>query len=97
MSIYTGSRYKDTKVYNSSKSAIIFGAREKYVFDPKKCQAITVTNGMTLDNLAYDLYGDPQFDWILREVNRTKDFTYGLTPGDIILAPTYSEVLRIYG
>lgn len=98
MSIYTGSRYKETKVYTRESAGVItFNFRKKYVFDPKNCRPVAITEGMTLDVLAYELYGDPQFDWIIRDVNRTKDFSFGLVPGDIILCPTYAEVAKVYG
>lgn len=95
MSIYVNSRFDNAIVYLDGDSGIqyldpIYTA--KYEAE-KDDLIIIVQEGQRLDNIANELYGDPQLEWILMDANPELSTPFDIRPGMRLNAPDPERVI----
>lgn len=93
--IYRGSRYTKTYLYNRGEVSI-FKIRQLNKFNSRDSKVHILTEGETLDGLAYIYYGDSQLWWGILEANPRYSSPLDLKPGDELLIPSFSEVVSKY-
>lgn len=98
MSVFSGSRYTPTPVYRpNNNSARIMVLREKATFNLDTATYYTVIEGDTIDGIAYRKYGDAQLYWAIMDANPTYMSEMEIKPGDVLVIPSYSEVVSYLG
>lgn len=94
--IMKSSAYVRTSVYSRNGQAYIFGIREKFKFDKDAGTYYTVTQGDTLDGIAFRYYGNARFTWALLDANSMQS-ELDMNVGDVLFIPNFEEVARISG
>ncbi len=98
MSVYKGSRYTRTGLYQSDSSgALILAIRQKTPFNMDSCTYYTVVEGDTIDGIAHRQYGNAQLYWAIMDANPSYLSELEIQPGDVIAIPAYDEVVKFIG
>ncbi len=93
MSIYSGSRYSTSIVYNNSEQETLIEPRKKIKFNMESATQYTVKQGDTIDGIAYQIYGNAQLWWAIMDSNKyTNELEISI--GDVLNIPPYEEVVR---
>lgn len=95
MAVYSGSRYIKTSAYVRDGKSLIFGIRKRATFSDEKSTLYTVVNGDTIDGIAYKQYGNAKLNWAILDANPSYLSELDMKPGDIIVIPSYEEVVKV--
>lgn len=96
MAVFSNSRFVKSVLYkDESNPEIIFidPIREPMFLPSKDDLIIQFVEGMRLDILAYELYGDGQLEWVFLDANPEYDSPLDFKPGVYIRAPLPERVL----
>ena len=93
--IYENSRYINTPCKKDSAKST-FKIRDMSNVSTVGSTSYTFKAGDSLPALAYQYYGDYSMWWVLVQVNNKKLPT-DFIEGDIIIVPSYKEVMKVYG
>ena len=96
MAVYEGSRYTNTDVYIRDGIETL-DIRRRKEFSLEGATSHRYIEGDTIDNLAFNIYGDSHLKWVILEANKQYNSELDIKYGDIILIPSYSEVVNMYG
>lgn len=94
--IMKSSGYIHTPVYSRNGDAFIFGIRDKFKFDKESGTYYTVSQGDTLDGIAFRYYGNARFTWVILDANSLQS-ELDINVGDVLFIPNFEEVAKISG
>lgn len=97
MAVFRDSRYTRTRAYLRQGDTLILTIRERASFNIDKATYYTVTQGDTLDGIAYLHYGNAQFGWAIMDANPKYQSEIEMKPGDVIILPSIDEVVKLNG
>lgn len=97
MAVFQDSRYTKTSAYIRQGSNLILSIRERNNFNLNTATYYTVTQGDTLDGIAHAHYGNAQLGWAIMDANPKYQSEIELNPGDVIVIPSFDEVVRVSG
>ena len=92
MAVFQDSRYVKTSAYMRD-STLILGIRSRNHFDSSKASYYTVVQRDTIDGIAYNQYGNAQLWWAIMDANPKYQSEIEIKPGDVIMIPSYDEVV----
>lgn len=96
MGVYANSRYLHTAMLTRrGHDRPTFEIRERFSFDEQTSDAYTWIDGDTLDGVAYKFYQNTALRWALLEANPQYRTEFDIKPGDIIMVPSFNEVVNI--
>lgn len=93
MSIFKNSRYTKTPAYNRN-GEIVFRKRKRIKFNLVGSFTHRFNEGEHLDSLAKIYYNDPQLWWVFLEANSRYHSELSINYGDILIVPSYEEVIK---
>ncbi len=91
--IYKHSRYSKTFLFNHNGN-IIFRQRKRFVFGMNESQRHRFKESDRLYNLAREYYGDTQLWWVFLDANPRYRTEMDIKPGDILIVPSFEEVMK---
>lgn len=97
MAVFRDSRYTKTSAYMRQGGNLILSIRERCNFNQSKATFYTVVQGDTLDGIAYVHYGNAQFGWAIMDANPKYQSEIEINPGDVIIIPSFDEVVKASG
>lgn len=97
MAVFRDSRYTKTSAYVRQGNNLILSIRERFDFNISNATYYTIVQGDTLDGIAYKHYGNAQLGWAIMDANRKYESEIELRPGDVIIIPSYDEVVSLNG
>lgn len=97
MAVFKNSRYTKTGAYIRQGEAFILEIRSRPKFNLSNSTYYTVVQGDTIDGIAYQKYGNAQFWWAIMDANTNFQSELEIKPGDILIIPDLSEVLKACG
>ena len=97
MAVFEGSRYTKTSAYVRRGETLILGIRARSKFDVSKSTFYTVVQGDTIDGIAHKQYGNAQLWWAILDANPVYQAETDLKPGDVLVIPSFEEVVRVIG
>lgn len=92
--VFKGSRYTRTPAYIKQGETLVLEMRERVKFDLSNATYYTVVQGDTIDGIAYKEYGIAQYYWAIMDANPTIQSELEINPGDVLVIPPYSEVVK---
>jgi nucleoid-associated protein YgaU len=95
MAVYRDSRYTKTPAYVRNGSTLILSIRNRNYFDVSKATFYTVVQGDTIDGIAYKQYGNAHLWWAIMDANPQYQSEIEINPGDVIIIPSFDEVVRV--
>ena len=96
MGVFEGSRYILSPLYQRG-STMLLEPREKANFNLDNATYYTVIEGDTIEGIAYRQYGNAQLYWAIMDANKQYMSELEIKPGDQLLIPAYSEVVKLIG
>ena len=97
MSVFQGSRYVKTPAYVRRGETLVLNIRTKSHFDESRATFYTVVQGDTIDGIAYKQYGNAQLWWAIMDANPKFQSEIEIKPGDILMIPSFDEVVKTSG
>lgn len=94
--IYDGSRYIPVSPFIKN-GTVILEPRDKVKFNNDNATYYTVIEGDTIDGIAYRLYGNAQLYWAIMDSNPQYLSEMEIKPGDSLLIPPLTEVVKFLG
>lgn len=94
MSVYRGSRYANT-FRRTRGNRPYLTTPQRVDFTPSLCTTHQVTDGETIDGLAYKYYGNAAYWWCIMDANREYQSELEIKAGDILQIPAWDEVRRV--
>lgn len=96
MSMYDNSRYLRTAAYTRTGfNNLMLKTRNRFSFNAQNCTSYEWTVGDTLDGVAYRYYNESALRWAILDANPQYRTEFDIAYGDIILIPSYEEVVNI--
>lgn len=95
MAVFRDSRYVSTSAYVRQGETLILSLRHRNYFDKDKSTFYTVVQGDTIDGIAYKQYGNAQLWWAIMDANPLYQSEIEIKPGDILMIPSFDEVVRV--
>lgn len=95
--VFKGSRYTKTSAYVRHGETLVLSIREKMKFDLTNATYYTVVQGDTIDGIAYKEYSNAQLYWAIMDANPKIQSELDIKPGDVLVIPPYSEVVKALG
>lgn len=96
MTVYEKSRYENQYVFQDDQNpnvVFIDPIREPRFSPDKDDFQIQLKEGDRLDILAYEFYGDAEYEWVLMDANPTLINPLDIKPGEYINIPQPDRVL----
>lgn len=94
--LYSNSRYLRTVVSTRRGMDTYFlDVRQRFTFNENNCKLYTWVEGDTLDGVSYRFYKNSSFRWAILDANPKYHTEFDIKNGDVILIPSYSEVVGI--
>ena len=97
MAVFQDSRYTKTPAYIRDGTNLILSIRERSNFNLDGATFYTVVQGDTLDGIAYSHYSNAQLGWAIMDANPKYLSELELKPGDVIIIPSFDEVVKAIG
>ena len=97
MAVFRDSRYTKTPPYIRQGNNLILSIRERNYFNIDKATYYTVVQCDTIDGIAYKQYGNAQLWWAIMDANPKYQSEIEINPGDVLIIPSYDEVVKISG
>lgn len=98
MSILKDSRYEKEYIFydevDSDKDFIDPIRETSFGETGESDYLIKVIEGMRLDVLAYEYYGNPSLQWVIMDANPQLDDPTGIKPGDVLAIPNPGRVVN---
>jgi hypothetical protein len=100
MAIFEGSRYENTSAYahlHPTAGLVVLLGRRKITEFPKDAEFLyyEYKEGDTIDYLAYKLYGDPHYWWVIMDSNTKYYVPWDIKVGDVLKVPTPETLGRV--
>lgn len=96
MAIFENSRYLHTKMYTRlGWDNAVLQTRGRFTFVPDTCSTYEWIEGDTLDGVAFKHYGNTALRWAILDANTQYRTEFDIKSGDIILIPSYEEVVSL--
>lgn len=95
MSVFRDSRYVRTSAYVRRGETLILGIRNRNKFDIEKSTFYTVVQGDTIDGIAHKQYSNAQLWWAIMDANPIYQSEIDIKPGDILVIPSFDEVVKV--
>lgn len=96
MAVFENSRYLQTRMYKRLGWDIhTFAIRKRFTFNESNCSTHEWCEGDTLDGLAYKSYGFTALRWAILDANPKYRTEFDIKNGDIILIPSYRDVVEV--
>ncbi len=96
MAMQDNSRYlHTTMIKRKGWTPRVFDVRERFTFNADECQTYTWIEGDTLDGIAFRFYNNTALRWAILDANTQYRTEFDIKPGDILLIPSYEEVVNI--
>ena len=96
MSIFKGSRYTNTPTYVPiGGKGELFTIRERPDISLKDAKYYRWSQSDTLDYLAYTRYGNSEFWWAILDANPQYQSELDIEVGDLLVIPSFNEVVRL--
>lgn len=93
MVVYKGSRLSQVRVLQDANNASYIQFPQDIFSGNLKDIEIIFKEGMRLDNLANQYYGDPQLDWVILQANPGFATPEDIQPGDSVTIPLPKRVI----
>lgn len=97
MAVFQNSRYTKTPAYIRHGDTLILSIRKRNYFNTDNATYHTVIQGDTIDGIAYTKYGNAQLGWAIMDANPKYQSELEVKPGDVIVIPSFDEVVKIVG
>jgi len=97
MALYENSRYIKTSLRQDDNETIVLGVRNRVSFPSMNAVYYTFIDGDTIDSLAYRMYNNAQLWWVIMDANPQFISELDIMPGDVLMIPSYDEVVKFYG
>lgn len=97
MAVFRDSRYTKTSAYLRQGGNLILSVRERNHFNLDRATFYTVVQGDTIDGIAYTQYGNAQLWWAIMDANPVYQSEVEVKPGDILVIPSFDEVVKSLG
>lgn len=97
MAVFQDSRYTKTSAYIRQGGNLILSIRNRNYFNVDNATYYTVNQSDTLDGIAYSHYGNAQLGWAIMDANPKYQSEIEIKPGDVIVIPSFDEVVRVIG
>lgn len=97
MAVFRDSRYTKTSAYIRRGETLVLSIRKRNYFDTSKATYYTVVQGDTIDGIAYRQYGNAQLYWAIMDANPKYQSEVEIKPGDVLVIPSYDEVVKASG
>lgn len=96
MAVYENSRYLHTKQYTRlGWDNPTLEVRNRFTFNQEKVTPYEWREGDTLDGVAFRYYGNCALRWAILDANTNYRTEFDIDNGDIILIPSYDEVVSL--
>lgn len=96
MAVYDNSRYLHTSVISRRGWGVpTLDVRERFTFNEAQCTPYIWIEGDTLDGLSFKSYGNTALRWAILDANPQYRSEFDIKPGDVVLIPSYEEVVTI--
>ncbi|MMZ51282.1 hypothetical protein D1872_130170 [compost metagenome] len=95
MAVYVGSRFEGAYTFLDEDTGITYLDPipvPKYSADMED-MVIVIDEGMRLDLIANEFYGDPDYEWVIMEANPGLTSPFEIKPGDQIYVPSPDRVI----
>lgn len=92
--ISDNSRYMRTPPIEQ-RGTILLNRRERFNFNLDLCTTYVWSEGDTLDGVAYRQYGFTDLRWAILDANSQYRTEFDIKNGDILLIPSFDEVVKI--
>lgn len=94
--MYDNSRYLRTAAYTRTGfNNLMLKTRNRFSFNAQNCTSYEWTVGDTLDGVSYRYYNESALRWAILDANPQYRTEFDIAYGDIILIPSYEEVVNI--
>ena len=97
MAVYRDSRYVKTPVYVRNGDTLILNIRSRNKFSVEEATFYTVVQGDTIDGIAYRQYGNAQLYWAIMDANPAYMTEIDIKAGDVLMIPSFDEVVKVSG
>jgi len=94
MSVYEGSRYSRTPLFNFVSGVPLLRVRQAPKYNLKKSATYQVKPGDRIDSIAHKLYGNAQLYWAIMDANPRYFSELEIQAGDVLIIPSYEEVMK---
>lgn len=96
MAVYDNSRYLHTsQISRRGWGVPTLDVRERFTFNEAQCTPYIWIEGDTLDGLSFKSYGNTALRWAILDANPQYRSEFDIKPGDVVLIPSYEEVVTI--
>lgn len=97
MAVFQGSRYVKTSIYQRDDRTVIFNIRNRAKFNKEDVIYYTMAKGDNLSILAYKYYNNSSLWWAILDANPKYQSEVEILPGDVIVIPSYEQVVEYLG
>lgn len=98
MAVFQNSRYTKTGAFRTGVDrTLILRLRQRPKYNVDQATYYTWVQGDTIDGVAYRLYNNAQLWWAIMDANPQYASEVDILPGDIVMIPSYQEVVKLLG
>lgn len=94
MAVFEGSRYTKTSIHVYNEEPVL-STRVRATFDLTNATLYTWVESDTIDGVAYRFYSNAQLWWAILDSNRKYQSEVEIKVGDVLVIPSYEEVVRV--
>jgi Tfp pilus assembly protein FimV len=94
MAVYEGSRYLETTLFEYVSKTPMLRFRRPASFNLLDSSTYQFQAGDRIDSAAYKLYGNAQLYWAILDANPQYFSELEIQAGDVLIIPSYQEVLK---
>lgn len=93
--INSSSRYATTPPFVDEKGVVSLCIRDRHVFSTRNAKYYVYKKGDTLDGVSFKQYGDSRLWWAILDSNPQYMSEMCINPGDVLIIPSYEEVVKV--